>query len=235
MSLALQKEDDRVRNLISLGKERGYVIHDEVNEALPAETRTSAEMDNLFSALEQNHVHVYEDASGAKAARGLAGNSEHGEFEEREDSAHDEEVAADETVHFEDKTSDPVRLYLREMGSVPLLKREDEVAIAKRMERGHDLVLKTISRSPLVLKELIEIGRDLRKGTRSIREIVQFDEEELTAEKIEKKTRLTLRTIDKIEKLYAVGLKQAAALKDLPRPRAQAQRRARRPVGADAD
>ncbi len=228
MSLALQKEDDRIRNLISLGKERGYVIHDEVNEALPAETRTSAEVDNLFSALEQNHVHVYEDASGAKAARGLAGNSEHGEFEEREDSAHDEEVAADETVHFEDKTSDPVRLYLREMGSVPLLKREDEVAIAKRMERGHDLVLKTISRSPLVLQELIEIGRDLRKGKRSIREILQFDEEELTPEKIEKKTRLTLRTLDKIEKLYAVGLKQAAALKDLPRPRAQAERRARR-------
>ena len=56
------------------------------------------------------------------------------------------------------------------------------MAIAKRMERGHALVLKTISRSPLVLKELIEIGKEMRNGTRSIREVVQFDEEELTAE-----------------------------------------------------
>ena len=227
MSLALQKEDDRIQSLINLGKERGYVIHDEVNEALPAETRTSADVDNLFSALEQHHVHVYEDAAGAKAARGLAGNTEHGDFEGREDSAHDEEAVVDETARFDDKTSDPVRLYLREMGSVPLLKREDEVAIAKRMERGHDLVLKTLSRSPLVLQELIEVGRDLRQGTRSIREILQFDEEELTPEKIAKKTRLTLRTLDKIEKLYAAGLKQAAALKDLPRSGVQAQRRAR--------
>ena len=129
---------------------------------------------------------------------------------------------------FLDKTSDPVRLYLREMGSVPLLKREEEVAIAKRMERGHALVLKTISRSPLVLKELIEIGRELRNGTRSIREVVQFDEEEVTVEKIAKKTRQTLRIIDKIEKLYAVGLKQAARLNNIPRSNQRAHLRARR-------
>ena len=74
-------------------------------------------------------------------------------------------------------------------------------------------MLKTISRSPLVLKELIEIGKEMRNGTRSIREVVQFDEEELTVERIEKKTRHTLRIIDKIEKLYAAGLKQAARLR----------------------
>ena len=86
-----------------------------------------------------------------------------------------------------------MRLYLREMGSVPLLKREGEVAIAKRMERGQMLVLKTISRSPLVLKELIAVGADLRNGRCSIKEIVQFDEEELTEEKIEDKTKQTLQ------------------------------------------
>ena len=92
-----------------------------------------------------------------------------------------------------DKTNDPVRMYLREMGTVPLLTREGEVAIAKRIERGQLLVLKTISRSPIVLKELLAIGEDLRKGTRSIKEIVQFDDEELTEEKIENKTRKTLQ------------------------------------------
>jgi len=96
------------------------------------------------------------------------------------------------------------------------------------MERGHGLVLRTISRSPLVLKELIGIGKEVRNGTRSIREVVQFDEEGLTVEKIEKKTRLTLRIIDKIEKLYALGLRQAAWLNNIPRSSQRAHLRARR-------
>ena len=227
MSLALPKQHDRVRNLINLGKERGYVIYDEVNDALPTTTRTSAEIKSLLSAFEHHNIHVYENASEAKAAHGVLGNAEGGEFEPRENPGQGEEFEIDETAEIVDKTSDPVRVYLREMGRVPLLKREGEVAIAKRMERGHGLALKAISRSPLVLKELIEVGKDLRDGTRSIREIVQFDEEELTEEKIEKKTRLTLATIGKIEKLYAVGLKQAASLSEIPRSSQHAHLRAR--------
>ena len=106
--------------------------------------------------------------------------------------------------------------------------REEEAAIAKRMERAHALVLKTISRSPLVLEELIEMEANLRNGARSIREVVQFDEEELTAEKIEKRTHRTLWIIDQIKKLYGVGLKQTARLNNLPRSSRRAQLRARR-------
>ena len=109
-----------------------------------------------------------------------------------------------------EKTNDPVRMYLREMGTVPLLTREGEVAIAKRIERGQLLVLKTITRSPLILKELLQVGEDLRNGSRSIKEIVQFDDEELTEEKIEAKTKETLKQIDKIAKLYLQAMKQAA-------------------------
>jgi len=116
-----------------------------------------------------------------------------------------------------DKNNDPVRLYLREMGSVPLLKRQDEVAIAKRMERGHLMVLKSISRSPIVLKELINVGEELRNGTLSIKKIIQFDQEELTEEETENKTREVLRIIGKIEQLYGVALKQAAQLERIPR------------------
>ena len=228
MALVLQKQDDRVRNLINLGKERGYVLDDEVNDILPAGTRPSAEIDSLFSAFERHNVHVYEDASVAKSAPGVPGDTERVEFEMGEDPARGEEAEIDETADLLDKTSDPLRLYLREIGSVPLLKREGEVAIARRMERGHGLVLRTISRSPLVLKDLIGIGKEMRNGARSIREVVQFDEEELTVEKIEKKTRLTLRIIDKIEKLYAVGLKQAARLNNIPRSSQRAHLRARR-------
>ena len=116
-----------------------------------------------------------------------------------------------------EKTNDPVRMYLREMGTVPLLTREGEVAIAKRIERGQLLVLKTITRAPLILKELLQVGEDLRNGSRSIKEIVQFDDEELTEEKIEAKTKETLKQIDKIAKLYLLAMKLAAKLDRVPR------------------
>ncbi len=108
-------------------------------------------------------------------------------------------------------------MYLREMGTVPLLTREGEVAIAKRIERGQLLVLKTITRAPLILKELLQVGEDLRNGSRSIKEIVQFDDEELTEEKIEAKTKETLKQIDKIAKLYLLAMKLAAKLERVPR------------------
>ena len=111
-----------------------------------------------------------------------------------------------------EKTNDPVRMYLREMGTVPLLTREGEVTIAKRIERGQLVVMKSITRSPIVIKELIAVGEDLRKGARSIKEIVVFDDEELTEEKIANKTKQTLKYIDKIAKLYDTALKQAVKL-----------------------
>src|ERR1700686_1307383 len=110
-------------------------------------------------------------------------------------------------------------MYLREMVTVPLLKREGEIAIAKRIERGQLLVLKTIFRSPIVLKELIAVAKDLRDGSQSIKKIIQFDREELTEEETENRTREVLRIIGKIEQLYSVALKQAAQLERIPKAR----------------
>src|SRR5712692_6688986 len=138
-----------------------------------------------------------------------------------------EEAELDLSLGTQGKTDDPVRLYLREMGTVPLLTREGEVALAKRIERGQMLVLKTISRSPIVLKELLTIGEKLRKGTRSIEKIVLFDDETLTEEKIENKTKQTLKIIDKIQKLYQVALKQAAKLENTPKSKKRAYLRAK--------
>jgi RNA polymerase primary sigma factor len=95
------------------------------------------------------------------------------------------------------------------------------------MERGRALVLKIISRSPLVLKEIIATGEEIRNDTRSIREIVHFDEDELSEEKIEQKTRLTLRIIDKIEKLYALADQQQKRLDGIPKSNKRAHLRAR--------
>src|SRR3989449_9561204 len=143
--------------------------------------------------------------SSPKAARAAAEAAE-GEAEPKEDAVV-EEAELDLTPGTLEKTNDPERIYLREMGTVPLLTRESEVAIAKRIERGQMLVLKTISRSPIVIKELLAICEESRNGTRSIKEIVQFDDEELTEEKTENKTRQTLWIIDKIEKLYQTAFK----------------------------
>src|SRR5947199_1496471 len=114
------------------------------------------------------------------------------------------------------------------MGVVPLLTREREVSIAKRMERGQLLVLKTISRSPIVLKALIAVADELRNGTRPIKEIIHFDDEDLTPEKIESKTRQTLQLIDKIAKFYDLALKQAIKLENTITSNKRAHVRARR-------
>ncbi len=200
MTLALEEKYDQVRQLIAMGKERGYLLYDEVNDILPAEVHSSEEIDDLLSTFERYGIDVYEDLSTAKAA--LAAADADGGAEPAKDdtpvASASEDGELDLTPGTLEKTNDPVRMYLREMGTVPLLTREGEVAIAKRIERGQLLVLKTITRAPLILKELLQVGEDLRNGSRSIKEIVQFDDEELTEEKIEAKTKETLKQIDKI-------------------------------------
>jgi RNA polymerase primary sigma factor len=225
LSLVIEEKYDQVRQLINMGKERGYLLFDEVNDMLPAEVRSSEEIDDLLSTFERYGIDIYEDVSTAKAARAAA-EAAQGEAEPKEDAVV-EEAELDLTPGTLEKTNDPVHMYLREMGTVPLLTREGEVAIAKRIERGLMLVLKTIARSPIVLKEMLAIGEELRKGTRSIKEIVQFDDEELTEERMENKTRQTLRIIDKIEKLYQVVLKQAAKLENTPKSKKRAYLRAK--------
>ena len=215
MTLALEEKYDQVRQLIAMGKERGYLLYDEVNDILPAEVHSSEEIDDLLSTFERYGIDVYEDLSSAKAALAAADSGEAAEGVKEDVASEDGDL--DLTPGTLEKTNDPVRMYLREMGTVPLLTREGEVAIAKRIERGQLLVLKTITRAPLILKELLKVGEDLRNGSRSIKEIVQFDDEELTEEKIEAKTRETLKQIDKIAKLYQESMKLAARLERVPR------------------
>ncbi len=212
-AVGLEEKYDAVRQLIAIGKERGYLLYDEVNDSLPAEVHSSEEIDDLLTTFERNGIEIYEDQASAKAARAVEVSAEGGNHEEaaKEDS-HEGETDLDLTPGSLEKTNDPVRMYLREMGTVPLLTREGEVTIAKRIERGQLVVMKSITRSPIVIKELIAVGEDLRKGVRSIKEIVQFDDEELTEEKIANKTKQTLKYIDKIAKLYELALKQAVKL-----------------------
>ena len=214
MSQPIEDKHDHVRQLVALGKERGYLLFDEVNDILPPEVHSPEEIDNFLSTLETYRIEIYEDVSAAKAALEAA---EPLEPKVKENGALGDDEELDLTPGLLEKTTDPVRIYLREMGLVPLLTREGEVALAKRIERGRLLVLKTITRSPIVIKELLEIAKDLREGTRSIKEIVPIDDEELKEEKIEKKKRQTLKTLEKIAALYDVALRQAARLERTPK------------------
>jgi RNA polymerase primary sigma factor len=216
--VGLEEKYDAVRQLIAVGKERGYLLYDEVNDSLPAEVHSSEEIDDLLTTFERNGIEIYEDQASAKAARAVEVSTNPGEREGAEKSdGHEGESDLDLTPGSLEKTNDPVRMYLREMGTVPLLTREGEVTIAKRIERGQLVVMKSVTRSPIVIKELIAVGDDLRKGGRSIKEIVIFDDEELTEEKIANKTKQTLKHIEKIAKLYDTGLKQAAKLEKTPK------------------
>jgi RNA polymerase primary sigma factor len=227
VTVALEEKYDQVRQLIAMGKERGYLLYDEVNDILPPEVHSSEEIDDLLSTFERYGIDVYEDLASAKVALAAADASDSPEPAKDTEAVASEDGELDLTPGSLEKTNDPVRMYLREMGTVPLLTREGEVAIAKRIERGQLLVLKTITRAPLILKELLQVGEDLRNGSRSIKEIVQFDDEELTEEKIEAKTKETLKQIDRVAKLYLLALKQASKLGNMAKSKKRPYLRAR--------
>jgi len=126
-------------------------------------------------------------------------------------------------------SSDPVRTYLREMGTVRLLKREDEVLLAKQIERGDALVLRAVSRSPITIRALIAAGEDLRRGSRQINEIVQFPNEGLRRSEAE--TRRTLETIGKLAETYELALKQAAKATQIPKSKSAPRVRAKWQLG----
>jgi len=221
----IEDEFGHVQQLILLGKERGYLLYDEVNDSLPAEVNSSAEIDDLLSILERQGIEVYEDVVSADVARAATNATESPEADLKEKLA--TEASLDLSSGVDTKSQDPVRIYLREMGSVPLLTREGEVAIAKRMEQGQLVVMKVITRSPIVIKELIAVGDDLREGARSIKEIVQCDDEEVTEEKLAKRTYRALKDIDRIAKLYETALKQAEKLAETPKLRKRSYVRAK--------
>jgi RNA polymerase primary sigma factor len=231
LALFMQEKHDLVGNLINLGKSRGYVLNEEVNDVLSAEEHTTEEIDNLFSTFERDGTEIFEDISAAKAAHTTLEVTQRIELGPRNDAIHEEETEIERPVHSVQKSTDPVSTYLREMGVVPLLNRETEIVLAKRMERGKLRVLKTVSRSPLVAKELIAVGAELRKGTLSIKRILHLQEEELTDDKIEEKLRQTLKTINQLEKLCELGRKQRVKLENTAKSDKQAHLRARRRLG----
>jgi len=192
--LALDDKYDDIKKLIDAGKEKGYLTYDQVNDLIPHDVHSPEDLDDLLTTIGTQGIDVLEGPAK------LPSSALEKKFEEVEEAG--EDVELDLTPGTLEKTNDPVRMYLREMGTVPLLTREGEVEIAKRIERGQNRVLKALSRSPIVIRELLAMGEDLKKGVRSIKELVTFDEEEITEEILENRLNEFTGKIDDLAKLY---------------------------------
>ncbi len=202
--LSIEERYDEVRQLIAVGKEKGYLLYDEVNELLPADITSSDELDDLFSTFGNAGIEVVDSEQKYEENQLRARTSEGAE-----------EVELDLTPGALDKTNDPVRMYLREMGTVPLLTREGEVAIAKRIERGKLAVIKSISRMPSIAKAIMRMGDQLKNGERTIRELVIFNDEEITEDRIESRQREVMRQIEAVRKAWGELEKRRAKLEPI--------------------
>jgi len=176
------KFEDDISNLIDSGKDKGYLTYGDVNDMLPEDMHNADDLDDLITTIGTQGIDLLD---GPKF-----GGDKDFDLEEGED------VELDLTPGTLEKTNDPVRMYLREMGTVPLLTREGEVEIAKRIERGQMRVLKSLSRSPVVIREIVALGEDLKRGVRNVKEVVLFDEEELTEDVVQARVRATASRID---------------------------------------
>jgi RNA polymerase primary sigma factor len=225
--LALDDKFEEIKKLIDTGKEKGYLTYDQVNDLIPHDVHSPEDLDDLLTTIGTQGIDVLEGPKLPSATLD----------KKFEDSEEGEDVELDLTPGALEKTNDPVRMYLREMGTVPLLTREGEVEIAKRIERGQLRVLKALSRSPIVIRELLAMGEDLKKGVRSIKEVVTFDEEEITDEILQNRLNEFTGKIDDMAKLYkkATLLEEKYAevsLKKKPKDHRRARRKLARGIVA---
>ncbi len=188
--MSLEDKYEGLKELLVLGKEKGYLLYDEVNDALPDDIQSAEELDAIFELFGDAGIEVIDSEQQFEAAkhqvRPKAGQNGRG-VETVEESL--------------EKTNDPVRMYLREMGTVSLLTREGEVEIAKRIEKGQAVVLKALSRSPVVVAEIQKYALQLKEATLNIKTFVLFPEDEITEELLQRRRRSILRRINEIRKL----------------------------------
>ena len=199
--------DDVMDRLLQLGGDKKFLSYDDLNRELPENVVSPDDIEDVLQKLDASNIHVADsDERLIEQAAAIA----------TDDEESDEDLELDLSAGALEKTNDPVRLYLREMGVVPLLTREGEVAIAKRIERGQIKTQKAIARSPIAVGELLKIGEELKGGNLNIREVVTFSEQaELAGEedKAEEYRDWTIEGIENINKLFKNALKEWAKLR----------------------
>jgi len=192
--VALDDKDGRLKQLMEAGKEKGYLLYDEVTDLLPEDVAGGPELEELLTQLDGAGVEILEEPR-------LAEEEEFAELELDSDS---------------DKTSDPVRMYLREMGSVPLLTREGEIELARRIEHGQNMIRKALSRSPLVVRELLALGDSVAAGDKSVRDVLVLPDL-VEEDALEQHKQQFLTALGEIERLYLKAQQMRQKLMAVPR------------------
>jgi RNA polymerase primary sigma factor len=204
------------QKLISMGKQKGYVTYDEVNDAMPDEIVSSDQIDDWLSTLGDEGIEVV-DGQGpggavkvptARVAPKVPEVAAFGDGEEAEEVAADtdeketEKEESEEDYEGYSKTNDPVRMYLRKMGSVSLLTREGEVEIAKRIEEGERRVLQVVLNSSIAVEEILELGNKLKQAKIRVKEVIRDVDEEDAEFDEEWHTDRVVKLIDKVRRLH---------------------------------
>jgi RNA polymerase primary sigma factor len=192
----------RLKQLMDNGKEKGYVLYDDVNDILADDFTGSRDLEDLLSHLDNAGVEILEEPKIEFDKKGEDGE-EFGDLDLAQESS--------------DKTNDPVRMYLREMGTVPLLTREGEIELAKRVERGERNIRKALSRSPLIIREILRMAEDLRRDPAPIREILSLPELLYTDESLVESLQEFLATAEEIDRQYRKAQQLRQKLLAIPR------------------
>ena len=211
--MAKKTSIEEVQQLIDLGKEKGFLTYDEVNDILPADMVSSEQLDDVMSMFGEMDIEVVD------AERKTTSNKQPSQDSANSDDS-EEEAEFDTDVM--GRTSDPVRMYLREMGQVSLLTREGEVEIAKRIEEGEALVARVIVKTPIAFKEVVALGERHNKGQISVAEITKDYDEEEGSEAEERHRARVVTLVEEIKSRYerfmAMRDEAAAATKTKRKP-----------------
>ncbi|RME62025.1 MAG: RNA polymerase sigma factor RpoD, partial [Alphaproteobacteria bacterium] len=164
-----------VKKMIARARERGYITYDELNKALPQEQMASEQIEDVMTMLSEMGINVVESEEAEEAERADAAKANAGDEEDGAENRSEEKFEVSAKSSDIDRTDDPVRMYLREMGSVELLSREGEIAIAKRIEAGRETMIDGLCESPLTFQAMIEWSQALNEGKMLLREIIDLE------------------------------------------------------------
>ncbi|WP_419787946.1 RNA polymerase sigma factor RpoD [Pseudodesulfovibrio sp.] len=183
------KEIQQIKTLISEGKKKGFLTYEELSKALPSDYNTPEQLEEIQSIFEQMGIALVDENDDVKDL----------DSDKEIDLSNDKD---DDSADYASRSTDPVRMYLREMGSVPLLDREGEVVIAKKIENGEMEVLYSLVEVPVAVEELVVVGDDLRDGRVKLKDVVKTIEEDDPSEDEMNQRQRVIFLLDEVKKLY---------------------------------
>ncbi|HSL91361.1 MAG TPA: RNA polymerase sigma factor region1.1 domain-containing protein, partial [Candidatus Limnocylindrales bacterium] len=199
--MARRKHLDGIDGLVEKGRAQGFVTYDELNSVLPPDILTGDQIDDVMEIFGENAIEVVDAFQKVPVAGRNLLIGEEEAAEEEETAAGEEAAVEEEEVDYGGiKGNDPVRLYLKEMGSIPLLNREGEVSLAKRIEDGERDIVSAVKNCRIALDDLSDLGAKLKAGELQIQDVIKDLDEDSTEEDEQEAKEKVLNLIARIRK-----------------------------------